>query len=200
MAFFRHQSTLRSTRGLMLRLAQAAEITDTTQQLRIVWMRIDPSLQRDVAEPNAGTSVATFMQQLDQRYEWNQTATFLLNKEKWMAERANLEAERANLEAEKTLPINEVNSSTRLITITRRLVGRTAKKTVESQKEDPRSQSLITEAHRDEQPSANPYPDPIYGEFATEEGGPGFWAKWAQKAPWRRCFGPSHDEKVKYTA
>ncbi|KAJ5347775.1 uncharacterized protein N7506_001028 [Penicillium brevicompactum] len=71
MAFFRHQSTLRSTRGLMLRLAQAAEITDTTQQLRIVWMRIDPSLQRDVAEPNAGTSVATFMQQLDQRYgQW----------------------------------------------------------------------------------------------------------------------------------
>lgn len=60
--------------------------------------------------------------------------------------------------------------------------------------EDPKSHSLLTEAHRDNQPSANFYPDPIYGAFGAEEGDPGFWAKRAQKAPWRRCFGPSHDE------
>lgn len=52
----------------MLRLAQAAEITDPMQQLRMVWMRIDPSLQRDITEPVSGTTAATFMQQLDQRY------------------------------------------------------------------------------------------------------------------------------------
>ncbi|KAJ5332216.1 uncharacterized protein N7506_005999 [Penicillium brevicompactum] len=52
----------------MLRLAQAAEITDLIQQLRMIWMRIDPSLQRDITEPVSGTTVAAFMQQLDQRY------------------------------------------------------------------------------------------------------------------------------------
>lgn len=37
-------------------------------------------------------------------------------------------AQKANLEAEKTVPINEVNSFTRLIMITRRLVRRTVKR------------------------------------------------------------------------
>lgn len=70
-------SDVRNTRSAvawaqnMLRLAQAAEIVDPIQQLRMVWMRIDPSLQRDVSEPTNGTTVAAFMQQLDQRYgQW----------------------------------------------------------------------------------------------------------------------------------
>jgi hypothetical protein len=40
---------------------------------------------------------------------WNQTATYLLNKEKWTAEKANLEAEKAVLEAKKAVTIIEVN-------------------------------------------------------------------------------------------
>ena len=55
----------------MLRLARAADITDPVQQLRMVWTRMEPYLQRDIDEPGAGTTVASFIAQLEKRYpQW----------------------------------------------------------------------------------------------------------------------------------
>ncbi|KAJ6149856.1 hypothetical protein N7471_001055 [Penicillium samsonianum] len=54
-----------------LRMAQAAGFGDTTQQLRMIWVKIDPAVQRDIPEPTETTTVDNFMQQLDRRYsQW----------------------------------------------------------------------------------------------------------------------------------
>jgi hypothetical protein len=42
----------------ILRDAQAAEITGTTAVLRLVWTRIKPTLQRDICEPTAATTIS----------------------------------------------------------------------------------------------------------------------------------------------
>lgn len=57
----------------MLRDAQATEITGTTTLLRLVWTRIAPTLQRDVREPTAATTISQFMADLDLRYDqWHE--------------------------------------------------------------------------------------------------------------------------------
>lgn len=41
----------------VLHMAQAAGFGDVTQQLRMIWVKIDPALQRDIAEPTESTTV-----------------------------------------------------------------------------------------------------------------------------------------------
>jgi len=53
---------------------------------------------------------------------WNQTATYLLNKEKWTAEKANLEAEKAVLEAEKA--VLEAKKAVTIIEVNRLIQAR----------------------------------------------------------------------------
>ncbi|KAJ5901893.1 hypothetical protein N7495_002421 [Penicillium taxi] len=53
----------------LMRDAQAADFNTTVSQLRMVWMRLDPNLQRDLEPPNDTTTVAEFMDRLELRGE-----------------------------------------------------------------------------------------------------------------------------------
>lgn len=59
----------------VLRDAQAAEISGTTSLLRLVWTRIEPTLQRDVHELTVTTTISQFVAELDLRYgQWSEMA------------------------------------------------------------------------------------------------------------------------------
>lgn len=49
----------------VLQMTQAAGFGDTTQQLRMIWVKIDSAIQRNTPEPTETTTVDNFMQQLD---------------------------------------------------------------------------------------------------------------------------------------
>lgn len=64
----------------MIRDSQAADLAggaplSTSAQLRTVWLRLDPTLQRDVPEPLVGMTISSFMEQLDARcQQWSEIA------------------------------------------------------------------------------------------------------------------------------